>query len=529
MSEINGVVTTAQDELEYAERYAKATVEEAKIPKRYIWIKGVPHEVGWAPQDGSQNDFLKAVGIFELLYHGTRGPGKTDALLMSFANEVGKGHGAAWRGIIFRQTYPQLADVQAKSEKWFRVIFGNRAKFNKSKMMWEWDTGEVLLLRHMNSPSDYWNYHGHEYPFIGWEELCNWSTDECFKSMFSCCRSSTPGVPRMVRATTNPYGPGHNWVKDRYRLHGNWKDTVLITDAKDDQGRPEPIRCAIHGNIKENKLLLAADPNYEQTIIASASNPAMAKAWLEGSWDIVAGGMFGDIWDKNVHIVRPFVIPSSWRIDRSFDWGSSAPFSVGWWAESDGSDVQMSDGTWRSTVRGDLFRIAEWYGWNGKPNQGLYLLATDISKGIVEREKRWNMLGRVKAGPADSAIFSAENGNCIATDMQKPVKLDDGSVHRGVTWLPADKRPGSRKTGWEQMRKVMQNSKRPKVGPREQPGVFVFSTCEQFLRTVPNLPRDEKDMDDVDTHAEDHIGDEARYRIRMMNQKAGNGRTVGDY
>ena len=47
----------------------------------------------------------------------------------------------------------------------------------------------------------------------------------------------------------------------------------------------------------------------------------------------------------------------------------------------------------------------------------------------------------------------------------------------------------------------------------ERPGLFVFESCRHFLRTVPTLPRDAKDPDDVDTLAEDHIGDETRYRI----------------
>lgn len=515
---------TTEELQEFEERYKQALVEEDRVPVRKVNGRAV----AWAPQDGSQNFFLEC-RLFEVLFHGTRGPGKTDGLLMAFAQHVGKGYGAAWRGIIFRQTYPQLADVQAKSEKWFKLIFGDKCKFNKSKMLWEWDTGEVLMLRHMNSPSDYWNYHGHEYPFIGWEELCNWSTDECYKSMFSCCRSSTAGVPRMIRSTTNPYGPGHNWVKERFRLHGEWWKYIFILDSVDSEGRPEPERCAIYGNIDENKILLKADPTYKSTIIASASNPAMGQAWLYGSWDIVAGGMFGDVWDPSVHIVPRFKVPDTWRITRSFDWGSSKPFSVGWWAHSDGSDVQLPNGKWMSTVRGDLFRIAEWYGWNGKANQGLYYLATDITKGIVEREIKWGIDGRVKAGPADAAIYTAENGNCIATDMQKPVKLDNGQMHKGVMWIPSDKRPGSRKTGWEQMRKMFKAAKRPETGPREHAGLFVCEGCDQFLRTVPTLPRDEKDMDDVDTNAEDHIGDETRYQVRASGAVAGQGRTVGHY
>jgi len=50
---------------------------------------------------------------------------------------------------------------------------------------------------------------------------------------------------------------------------------------------------------------------------------------------------------------------------------------------------------------------------------------------------------------------------------------------------------------------------------REQAGLFVFETCEQFIEMVPSIPRDEKNMDDVDTDAEDHIADESRYRCLL--------------
>lgn len=528
MSVIVPGLNPSQDEQEAFEaRLALARNEEQKVP--VYRVKGKP--VVWVPQDGSQNYFMECY-LQECLYHGTRGPGKTDALLMCFAQHVGKGYGAAWRGIIFRQSYPQLADVQAKSEKWFRQMFPN-AKFNRAKMMWEWPTGEVLLLRHMNRPSDYWSYHGHEYPFIGWEELTNWPDDQCYKSMFACCRSSTPGVPKMVRATTNPYGVGHHWVKARFELHSHWWATKTQLRPVDVDGRPEPPRCAIHGHIDENKILLSADPDYKRTVIASASNPAMAKAWLSGSWDIVAGGMFEDVWDPRFNVVGKFDIPSSWRVDRAFDWGSSKPFSTGWYAESDGSDLIMRDGSVMSTVRGDIFRVKEWYGWTGKPNQGLTMLATEIAKGIVEREVLWGWRdtrgSRVRPGPADSSIMNVENGMSIAVDMEKPVRLN-GQMYRGVSWLPADKRPGSRKTGWEVCRKMLKAAHRKRGVPREQPGLFVVGEeCPQFLRTFVSLPRDEKDMDDVDTDAEDHIGDEVRYKVRGVGNRPSTGRTTGMY
>lgn len=480
--------------------------------------------VAWAPQDGSQHAFLSCP-IFEVLYEGTRGPGKTDALLMDYGQHVGAGFGAAWKGILFRQTYPQLQDVIAKSKKWFWTIWP-AAKYNEAFHQWSWPTGEMLFLRQFDKPDDYWNYHGHEYPFVGWEELCNWPTDEGFKRMMSTIRSSTPGVPKKVRSTTNPYGPGHNWVKFRYRLPA-WR-SVVIDDSRDEEGRLEPPRIAIHSSIHENKILMAADPDYIERIAASARNEAERKAWLEGSWDIVAGGMFDDLWDEKVHVVKPFPIPPSWTIKRSFDWGSSHPFSVGWHAVSDGTDYTDGEGQVRSSVRGDMFRVAEWYGWRGKPNEGTRMLAVDIAIGIVEREIAMGWDGRVRPGAADSAIYKTENGMSVAVDMAATIRLSNGRPHKGVQFLPADKSSGSRAKGWELVRKYLGQARRPKTGfPREKPGYFIFSTCDQFRRTFPVLPRDKVKIDDVDSDAEDHIGDEVRYAVSAEGTGLRKGTTKG--
>jgi len=514
--------------------------DEALALARVAIVSGPPTEryvdgklVNWCPQPGSQEEFMSCP-LPECLYHGTRGPGKTDALLMSFAQYTGRGWGAAWRGILFRQTYPQLADVVAKSERWFRLIFPS-AMFNRQRMAWEWPGGEVLFFRHMKQHEDYWKYHGHEYPWIGWEELTNWADDGCYKMMFSCNRSSSlpAEAPRMVRSTTNPYGVGHNWVKERFRLFGAWWSTIVIADSKNTKGELEPVRVAIHGHIDENKILLDSDPNYKANIGAAAQNSAMADAWLQGSWNLIAGGMFSDVWSHAHNGLPRFEVPATWRIDRSFDWGSSHPFSVGWWAQSDGSDLIMSDGRCYSTVRGDLIRVKEWYGWTGRPNEGVRMLASEIAEGIVDREIRWGwrdtVTCRVNPGVADSAIFKVENGNCIATDFQQPVRIG-GRVYSGVSWIPSDKSPGSRKNGWELMRKMLKAAQ-PKLGtPRERPGLFVVvEECPQWMRTVLSLPRDERDMDDVDTAAEDHAGDETRYRVRATGMGVRPGKVVGTY
>lgn len=508
--------TSAEELAEFDSALASARLEASRAEQRTYEGR----RVVWSPQPGSQQMFM-ACPVFECLTHGSRGGGKTDALLMSFAQHVGR-YGPDWRGILFRKSYPQLADVVAKSERWFPPIFPG-ARFNQQKMEWRWPGGESLAFRHMRVPSDYWAYHGHSYGWIGWEELTNWADDRCYRMMFSCCRSSNPDVPKMIRSTTNPYGVGNNWVKSRFRLGGERRKVVEISDARDIEGKPEPPRAAIYSHMDENLALLAGTPEYKRSLVAAADNAAMSAAWLEGSWDIIAGGMFSDAWSPEWNELPRFEIPHSWRVDRAFDWGSSKPFSVGWYAESDGTG-ELPGG--RPTVRGDVVMIREWYGWTGRANEGLRMLAVDVAKGIVEREMAWGLRG-VHAGPADSSIMSVENGRSIAIDMAQPVIIG-GRPYPGVQWTPADKRPGSRKAGWEQMREMIRAG-HGKV--RERPGLFVVrDECPQFLRTVLALPRDEKDLDDIDDSAEDHVGDQCRYRIRSSGTSVSfDGRVVGGW
>lgn len=188
----------------------------------------------WKPLPGSQTLALSCP-CHHILYEGTRGPGKTDAQLMFFRKYVGLGYGRFWRGVIFDREYKNLNDLISKSQRWFHA-FGDGAKFlaSASEYRWVWPTGEELLFRQIKKRSDYWKYHGQEFPFIGWNELTKYPTPDLYDMMMSCNRSSfvpeehspidpktgqrrlLPEIPLVVFSTTNPYGPGHNWVKQRF-------------------------------------------------------------------------------------------------------------------------------------------------------------------------------------------------------------------------------------------------------------------------------------------------------------------------
>jgi hypothetical protein len=445
----------------------------------------MPDNVIWMPQPGSQTAFVTCP-YWEVLYEGTRGPGKTDGLIIDFLLGVGKGYGAAYRGILFRESFPQLSDVISRTKKYFTQLFPD-AKYLGSNGVnkWVFPDGEELLFRHMKRADDYWNYHGHEYPWIGWEELTNWPTMECYDSMKACNRCSVVGVPIKYRSTCNPWGAGHGWVK-QYFIDPGPPMTKIYNEAGQ-------IRMRIHGNIKENRILLNAQPEYMDNL-NSIENVQKRKAWLDGSWDIAAGGFFDGIWDPSKHIIKPFKIPSTWKYIVGFDWGSQKPASMGIWAKSDGS--VLPDG--RRYPRGSIIRVNEWYMCE-KDNRGmtiadkgLRLTNEQMAEGIWERTKDLD----IKQWVADPSIFRDQSGPSISKQFNKI---------RRLPFKPAD---NERIPGWQSMITLM--SEAAKEEP-ENPGLWVFDTCREWIRTVPTLMRDDKNIEDIATDTEDHIADETRY------------------
>lgn len=502
--------------------------------------KQVPTHVVWRPIKGTSQYRAVYIPVNHILYTGSRGPGKTDVQLMRFRNRVGLGYGKFWRGVIFDRKYKNLDDLISKSERWFHAMQdGSRFLKSQSDYKWVWPTGEELLFRHIEKESDYWNYHGQEFPYIGWNELCKQATPKLYDMMMSCNRSSfTPEkdtpyegrniteredgsqiitydrkmnklldpIPLETFSTTNSYGPGHAWVKQRFIDPAPYGDVIEIKSrvyhpAKKCEVDVIKTQVAVFGSYRENIYL---SPEYVAELDRQP-DPNMRKAWLTGTWDIVAGGALDDVWNKSVHVVERFQVPKSWRIDRAFDWGSTHPFSVGWFAMANGEEITFKDGRKFCPTPGSLIQVAEWYGADKfGQNRGLRMSATDIAQGIKEREKQlmadgW-FLTQPKAGPADNQIRDVReiDVETIETKMAK----------EGIRWKESDKSPGSRRNGLQLIRDRLEASVK-----REGVGLYFTENCRASIACLPILPRDEDNLDDVDTTAEDHPYDMIRYRV----------------
>jgi hypothetical protein len=462
----------------------------------------------WEPHPGPQRHLLRCP-IYEVLYGGARGGGKTDGMLADWAQHAFL-YGAAARGVFFRRTLPQLEDVIRRSKELFGPL---GAVYQKSAKTWLMPGGATLKFRYLLRDEDAEEYKGQQYTWVCFEELTQWAVPEPVDKIRACLRSAE-GVPVFFRATTNPGGPGHGWVKARYVSPApmGYRPIADPTTGLE--------RCYIPARLENNPTLEKNDPTY-RTRLRSLGSSALVEAWLNGSWDIADGGIFSDVWSERRHIIpidrsRPFRVPLSWRLLRSFDWGSSKPSSLGIWAESDGSGQELTDRHERSFPAGTLVRIAEWYTVKRDgmglplPNKGLGLSNEEIGERIARISKGRTWDGCV----ADPAIFTRSGGPSIYDRMKEGAER----IGEDLSFRKAD---NSRIPGWAELRDRLDAglSEHP-----ERPALYVLSSCVDWIRTVPILPRDARRGDDVDTKAEDHAGDETRYACMI---KGGGMSTTG--
>lgn len=392
-----------------------------------------------------------------------------------------------WHGILFRRTYPELEELISRSQEVYPPWFPG-VSWAESKTTWTWPNGATLKMRYLEHSMDWMRYWGHQYSWIGWDELPSWPDMQAYIKLKARLRSAHPIPNKRIRSTGNPGGPGHHAVKqyfkiDEYPLGGHLFEV------------PGGQRLFIRSRLTDNRLLTQHDPNYIERLKGLGS-PDLVRAWLDGDWNVVAGAFFPEF-NAQLHVVPAITLPKRWLRFRALDWGSARPFCVLWIAVSDGDLREQPfgdapEGTFRFP-NGALIVYREWYGSTGEPNVGLKYTAEILAQGILSREEKNETVYSVM----DPAAFSQDGGPSIAERMS----------HQGVTSRPADNRRVAKLGaigGWDQVRQRL-------LGLEGTPMLYLFATCRDLIRTLPIMQHDTARPEDMNSDGEDHAMDALRY------------------
>ena len=441
-------------------------------------------EVVFVPNEGPQTEFL-AASEREVLYGGSAGGGKSYALLADPMRYFGNSN---FNGLILRRTNDELRELIWKSQELYPKAYKG-AKWAEKKSQWTFPSGARLWMTYLERDEDVLRYQGQAFSYIAFDELTQHPTPFAWNYMRSRLRTTDPDLPIFMRATTNPGGAGHGWVKQMFIDPAPSNQKFVATDldsgkplvypqGHEKEGQPLFYRRFIPASLKDNPYLLEGG-QYEANLL---SLPEMQRRQLlEGDWNIADGAAFPEF-KQSVHVVEPFDIPPDWRRFRSCDYGYSSYSAVHWFA------IDPSYET--------LYVYRELYvsKHTGK----------DLARAVMDAEQG----EKIQYGILDSSCWHnrGQIGPSIAEEM----------ISMGCRWRPSDRSAGARVAGKNQLHERLKVNEETELA-----GIVFFNTCRQIIADLPVIPSDPKGSDDIDPrYASDHAYDSVRYGVMSRPRAA---------
>jgi len=447
------------------------------LPEAYPVEEESSQEVLFKPNPGPQTNFLAAPER-EVLYGGAAGGGKTYSLIVDplrYCNNPNM------NALILRRTNDELREIIHKSQEMYPQAFPG-AKWMEKKSQWTFPSGARIWMTYLEQEKDVLRYQGQAFTYIGFDELTQYPTPYAWDYLRSRLRTADPSLPVYMRGTTNPGGPGHNWVKKMFIDPAPAGKPFWATDIttgetlkypKHHSKAEQPLfrRRFIPAKLMDNPFLYEQG-DYEAMLLSLPET--QRRQLLEGSWDVAEGAAFSEF-DRRYHVTDVFAIPDNWRKFRACDYGYSSYSAVLWFA--------VDPATEQLVVYREMY-VSKY-------------TAKDLAFAILDMERND---GQISYGVLDSSCWHkrGDTGPSLAEQM----------ISIGCRWRPADRSKGSRIAGKNEIHRRLQVD-----DITEEAGLTIFNSCTNLIAQLPIIPLDKSNSEDVDTKAEDHLYDALRYGI----------------
>jgi hypothetical protein len=336
-------------------------------------------------------------------------------------------------------------------------------KYNSQDRVWVFRNGSTIQLAYLENAADMFRYQSAEIHLLLVDELTHFTQEE-YEYLKTRVRS-TGEHPLKVMAATNPGNIGHGWVK-AYFIDIAPSETIHTDKAGN-------TRMFVPAKIDDHPI--EAFRNSYGRQLDSLSDPELKRALRNGDWDLFSGQVFTE-WNREEHTCDPFPIPNHWTKWFSYDWGYNT-YAAGTWFARDPQSTR-------------IYVYREFYphamSASVQADTILNLTGTEHIVTWWADPSLWKQHGNVETGESVGKIF--ERANLIFQPANNDRKSGLNAVHEALAPLPDGK-----------------------------PGLIVFNSCVNTIRTIPALPYDRNKAEDVDTDAEDHLYDTWRYGL--VNQR----------
>ena len=252
----------------------------------------VQPKIIWEPSP-KQIEYLAAPEQ-EVLYGGAAGGGKSDSLLIDALglNQQATNY-SSYRAILFRKTYPELTDLVDRSRELYTQIVPG-AYYNTQEKEWRFPSGAKIRFGYLDHVQDRYRYQGQAFQFIGFDELTQHETDIGYKYLISRLRGVETSLKWYVRATCNPGGFGHAWVKDRFQIPDEGTAVQFVVDLPDPKtgGTRQWHRRFIPARVTDNPYLAGTEYESQLHLLSDMEKRAL----LDGRWDVaeIIGAIYQD-------------------------------------------------------------------------------------------------------------------------------------------------------------------------------------------------------------------------------------------